>query len=58
MRRGVQWEQSSDRDKINATAQTKGKTYNLNIAKKRGGKEGTDLRKTNDTANIYTHFKK
>ena len=37
MRRGVQLEQSSDREKINATEQTKGKTYNLNIAKKRGG---------------------
>jgi hypothetical protein len=40
------------REKINATEQTNGK-YNLKMTKK-----GTELRKTNDTANIYAHFKK
>jgi hypothetical protein len=45
MRRGVQLEQSSDREKINATEQTKGKTYNLNIAKKRGGEGGDRFKK-------------
>jgi len=30
---GVQWEESVDREKINATEQTKGKTYNLKIAR-------------------------
>jgi hypothetical protein len=55
MIRGAQWKQSLDREKINVTEQTKRKTRNLKIAKKRGG---TGLRKTNDKANIYTHFKK
>jgi len=38
----------------------KGKTYNLEIVKGPGvgGGGGTDLKKTNDTANIRTRFTK